>query len=355
MIASTGTQGAPSAADTGFADRLRWYQHLTREALQRRLPPREPRRHLYDLVNASLENARGGLGPALCLATCGALGGRAEDAADSAAAIEMLRHAFLVHEDLECDGDSGAVRGPLHRMSGVPLALNTGDAMQALSMRIMRHNFARLPEPVAWRIVDEFDHMLLQALEGRAMEIGWAQRTAADPNEAEYLRTVLKSTCWSGFMHPCRIGALIARPELEDLEPFTEFGYYLGAAWRIETEIAELIRSRERRGDEPGNLDEAAPSLVMTHLLQQASSSDRARVLGLLQLPRHRRIVRDVDWLHDLFRRQGSVDLASARARELAAAAGETLARACGGSPVNTDRQFLDGCIQQVVDRLASS
>ena len=354
MIASTPTQSAPSAADTGFADRLRHYQYLTREALQRRLPSGEPRRHLYDLVNASLENARAGLAPALCLATCGALGGRAEDAADSAAAIEMLRHAFLVHEALECDGHSGG-RGPLHRLSGVPLALNAGDAMQALSMRIMRHNFARLPEPVAWRIVDEFDHMLLQALEGRAMEIGWPQRAAADSNEADYLRTVLKRTCWSGFMHPCRIGALIARHDIKDLEPFTEFGYYLGAAWRIEAEIAELIRSRERRRGETSDLDEAAPSLVMTHLLQQASSSDRARVLGLLQLPRHRRTVRDVDWLHELFRRQGSVDFASARGRELASAAEEALARAFGGSPANTDRQFLAGCIQQVIDRLASS
>ena len=258
MIASTRTAGVGSAADASFADRLRHYQLLTREALRRRLSPKEPRRHLYDLVNASLEGGAGGLGPALCLATCGALGGRADDAADSAAAIEMLHHAFAVHEDLDCDG-TGSAGHPLHRDSGVPLALNAGDAMQALSMRIMRHNFARLPEPVAWRIVDEFDHMLVQALEGRAMEIGWAERTAGDPSEAGYLRTVLKRTCWSGFIHPCRIGALIARPEHESLEPFAEFGYYLGAAWRIQTEIAELILSRGLRVGDPGRARQCGP------------------------------------------------------------------------------------------------
>jgi geranylgeranyl diphosphate synthase type II len=164
----------------------------------------------------------------------------------------------------------------------------------------------------------------------------------------------LKRTCWPGFIHPCRVGALIARPDHENLEAFTEFGYYLGAAWRIQAEISELIESRGRTIGERGDADEAAPTLIVTHLLQQTSPSDRTRARGLLELPRHRRPVRDMDWLHDLFRRHGSVDFASARARELAAAADGALARALGQSPANADRDFLGGTIRHVAGLAAA-
>src|SRR5438105_192315 len=42
-----------------------------------------------------------GLRPALCLATCGAFGGRTDDALPSAVALELFHNAFLVHDDVE--------------------------------------------------------------------------------------------------------------------------------------------------------------------------------------------------------------------------------------------------------------
>ena len=81
------------------------YGGLTRAALGDYLQPREPRRHLYDLV--ADYPSRGGrmLRPSLCIATARAFGAGREDAVRTAVALELLHNAFLVHDDVEDESD----------------------------------------------------------------------------------------------------------------------------------------------------------------------------------------------------------------------------------------------------------
>jgi geranylgeranyl diphosphate synthase, type II len=65
-----------------------------------------------------LERGGKGLRPALCLATCTAFGGEVEDGLPSAAAIELLHTAFLVHDDVEDDTDLWRGEPTLHRKYG---------------------------------------------------------------------------------------------------------------------------------------------------------------------------------------------------------------------------------------------
>src|SRR4051794_34778569 len=81
--------------------RLKSYRSLVTPLLLQSLPQGEPRKHLYDLVQKQLAREGKGIRPALCLATCGAFGGDIERALPSAAALELLHNAFLVHDDIE--------------------------------------------------------------------------------------------------------------------------------------------------------------------------------------------------------------------------------------------------------------
>ena len=246
-------------------------------------PTKEPRRYLYDLVSGFLDSSGKGLRPALCLATCRAFGGRVEQALDSATAIEVLHNAFLVHDDIEDGSEFRHARPTMHRQYGIPIAVNTGDAMQALSMRLLRNNLLTLGPDVAWQVGNEFDHMLMESLEGQAMELGWVRDNACDISEADYLRMTLKKTCWYSFIHPCRIGALIARPGRLDLDRFNEFGYFLGAAFQIQDDVLNLVGSRERYGKEiGGDLYEGKRTLMLAHLFEQTSPQERRKLQDLL-------------------------------------------------------------------------
>src|SRR5215510_3049761 len=97
------------------------------QALRESIPTKEPDRYLYALVREQLGRLGKGLRPALCLATCHAFGGRVEDALNSAAAIELIHNAFLVHDDIEDGSEFRRTQPTMHTRYGVPIAVNTGD------------------------------------------------------------------------------------------------------------------------------------------------------------------------------------------------------------------------------------
>ena len=90
---TTATSSVPEALDA--------YQAATAEVIVRYLSDREPSRHLYDPVRSFTMRQGKGLRPALCLAACEAFGGAIDDALLSAAAVELLHAAFLIHDDIE--------------------------------------------------------------------------------------------------------------------------------------------------------------------------------------------------------------------------------------------------------------
>src|SRR4051812_17889683 len=127
-------------ADDTFQAHLSRYRDTTLAGLLSAVPHREPQRHLYGPLSSYLTRTGKGIRPALCLATCRAFGGDAADALASATAIEMLHNAFLVHDDIEDDSDLRRGVPTMHAEHGVPIAVNAGDMLTALSVRILRDN-----------------------------------------------------------------------------------------------------------------------------------------------------------------------------------------------------------------------
>ncbi|MGD0674987.1 MAG: polyprenyl synthetase family protein [Polyangiaceae bacterium] len=333
---------APPAATSAFESQLASYLDLVTPVIRAAVPDRQPKRHLYDLVSHQLARKGKGLRPALCIATCRAFDGDAARAVPSAAAVELLHNAFLVHDDIE---DSSEYRrdGPtLHRQCGLPLAVNAGDAMNAMSLRVLKQNFALLGPALAARLFDEFDHMSQETIEGQAMELGWIQDNDCDTTEEDYLLMVLKKTCWYSFIHPCRMGALIAEKDGGHLDSFNRFGYYLGAAFQIQDDILNLVGERRTYGKEiGGDLYEGKRTLILTHLFRQSSPPDRQRLQAFLAKPRAQRLPRDVAWVVELIGAHGSIDFARQAAEGFAAAARREFDVAYGGATAGPDTDFV--------------
>jgi geranylgeranyl pyrophosphate synthase len=350
--ASVGSGRDLDAGPTGFAERLEWYRSLTLAALGEGLPRKEPQEHLYGPIREFVARPSKGLRPALCIATCRAYGGRMEDALPSAAGIELLHNAFLVHDDIE-DGSESRRGGPtLHRMVGVPLAVNLGDAMNALSMGLFRRNISRLGPEAALRIFDEVDHMLLESLEGQAMELGWVRDNDCRVRTADYLRMVLKKTAWYSFIHPMRIGAITARPREDGLERFHAFGFLLGAAFQIQDDVLNLMGNEARYGKEiGGDLWEGKRTLPLAHAFSRTTSTERARLEDFLARPRERRLPRQLFEIQELLERGGSIVWARDVAGALARAAQEALPTAFAGAREGPDLAFIRSLVDFLVER----
>jgi geranylgeranyl diphosphate synthase type II len=339
------------ALDT-FHAQLSTYRETTLAGLLSAVPQREPQQHLYAPLSSYLSRTGKAIRPALCLATCRAFGGDPSDAQASATAIEMLHNAFLVHDDIE--DESGLRRGlpTMHTEYGVPFAVNAGDMLTALSIRILRENFPVLGPPLTWRVYDEFEHMMQESLEGQAMELGWVRDNRCDLADQDYLRMVLKKTCWYSFIHPCRIGALIATKDGVDLDRFNRFGCYLGSAFQIQDDLLNLIGDQRRYGKEiGGDLLEGKRTLMLIHLLRQLDTRDGARLTAYLGQPRARRGTPDALWILELMRSRGSLDHARKIARQLAGAALFEFTQAFRDAPESDDKTFLRQVISYMVSR----
>lgn len=335
-----------------FLKQLEDYRHQILEVLQRSLPEKEPRADLYDLVREYLDYSGKGLRPALCLATCRAFGGRSEDALNSAAAIEMLHNAFLVHDDIEDDSEYRRGHSTMHTQYGVPIAVNTGDAMQALSMRLLGKNRAVLGPKLAWQVFEEFDSMLLESLEGQAIELGWIRGNRCDISDDDYLRMILKKTSWYSFIHPCRIGALIARPEDTELDRFNAFGNYLGSAFQIQDDILNLTGSRQKYGKEiSGDLYEGKRTLMLSHLFERCSQKEKASLEDFLSKSRHGKFAAQIDWVRKLMNTYGSIEYARSAARELRDAAEQAFLEAYQDAPESDDKAFIQQSLHYMIDR----
>jgi geranylgeranyl diphosphate synthase type II len=335
-----------------FQTQLSQYRETTLAGLLSAVPEREPQRHLYAPLTSYLSRTGKGIRPALCIATCRAFGGDASDARASATAIEMLHNAFLVHDDIEDESELRRGLPTMHAEHGVPIAVNAGDMLTALSVRLLRENLPALGEALTWRVYDEFEHMMQESLEGQAMELGWVRDNRGDISEEDYLRMVLKKTCWYSFIHPCRIGALIATRDGVDLDRFNRFGCYLGTAFQIQDDLLNLTGDEQRYGKEiGGDLLEGKRTLMLIHLLRRLDAGETARVTNYLGQPRASRSERDWRWMLDLMRSRGSLDHARKVAKQLAGATIFEFTQAFRDVPDSDEKTFLNEIISYMVSR----
>jgi geranylgeranyl diphosphate synthase type II len=330
------------------------YRALVEPTLARATRGREPRRHLYDLIDGHMVRSGKAFRPSLCIATAEAFGCLAERTIPTAAALEMLHNAFLVHDDIEDGSETRRNRATLYREHGIPLAVNAGDGMQAMTLRILKANLEILGPDLSWRLMEEFDHLLLESIEGQAMELGWIHDNNCELDESDYLQMVLKKTCWYSFIHPCRMGALIARGTSLDVRRFDRFGYLLGAAFQIQDDGLNLTGAREKYGKEiGGDIAEGKRTLMLIHLMRRVTVAERGQIREILGKDRQRRTPDEIDWILALMRQHGSVDFARAAGRDLARAAGREFDTAFGDAPDGRAKAFLRAVVAHTIAREA--
>lgn len=227
--------------DSIMKSMLSEYSSYALRGIEHFIPDKEPKKYLYDLI-ADYPN-RGGKGfrPGLCIATCKAFGGSLERVINSATALELFHNAFLIHDDIEDDSYFRRNKPTMHQYNNSAIAINVGDAMNVLSLKPLMMNKEILGPALTLKIFSEIQHMVTESVEGQAIELGWRKDNECDLQDADYLRMILKKTCWYTAIHPIRAGAIIGSNGKVNAEQFNRFGYFMGTAFQIQDDILNLI------------------------------------------------------------------------------------------------------------------
>lgn len=169
--------------------------------------------------------------PALCLLAYLANGGRPfhSDAIDTAAMLELLHTATLVHDDIIDDADLRRGIASAHRQYGTSRAILIGDHLLSAGF----HALPRLDEAVQ-RSLLEAARLLA---EGEAMELELTRAGAATLED--YFLVIAKKTA-SLLQAATECGARIARPDGAGVDDFAEFGFHAGVAFQLVDDLLDV-------------------------------------------------------------------------------------------------------------------
>jgi geranylgeranyl diphosphate synthase, type II len=321
------------------------HERALREALTS-IPSREPRKYLYDLLPEYPMRPGKGLRPVLCMATCAAYGGSYSDAVKFAAALELLHNAFLVHDDIQ---DGSTVRrgsAALHVRQGTPLALNAGDALAARSTAVFLRAIRPLRSNVAAALLEGWERMVDQTLEGQALDLGWQRDNRVDLSVSEYLAMCGRKTAWYTTIQPLAIGAIVSSSDIAREAETFHFGWYLGLLFQVANDLDGL-----RGAGGKDEIEEGKRTLLVVHLLETLKGAERDEVVRILGLPRGARGPAEVGRVRELMEEAGSVDYARSAVRELAAAARAEADQVFAPLPPSDARDVLLSITTYVLER----
>ncbi|HEY2380945.1 MAG TPA: polyprenyl synthetase family protein [Terriglobia bacterium] len=331
---------------------LKEYGDATRTILFKYLPAVEPRRYLYDLVADYPRRGGRAFRPSLCIATARAFGTPTELALCTAASIELIHNAMLIHDDIEDESEQRRGKPAMHQSAGVPIAINVGDTLSLLAMRPLLDNRHLLGPELSLRILEDTERMARESAEGQAFELGWRRDNIIDVAEQDYLLMVLKKTCWLTTIHPSRMGTLIGGKGWIDPDRCIRFGFFLGAAFQIQDDLLNLEGDPAAYGKElGGDIREGKRTLMLIHLLSRVTDPERDRLHVILAQPRDLRTHEDVLWVLERMKAYGSLHYARQLAHGLAGAAQYEFNEVYGNLPDSRDKRFLQALPAWVIER----
>jgi geranylgeranyl diphosphate synthase type I len=243
-------------------------------------------RPLYEMLAYHLgldgtEAARGKrLRPLLGLLAYHSLTGDYDAALPGAAAVELGHNFSLVHDDIE-DGDRERRHRPtLWAIWGIPLAINAGDALFALSRlaiyRLLEDGFDERRVLDLMRIYDE---TCLALCEGQYLDITFERHDSVTVDA--YLEMIGKKTA-ALLGASVQAGAILATDDPEVIEAYRRFGYDLGMAFQMADDVKGTFwASAESGKPEAGDVRRRKKTLPVVWALEHGSDADRARLRAI--------------------------------------------------------------------------
>ena len=352
---------------------------------------------LYDLMLDYPLREGKALRPALCIAASRALGGSVAGVIRSAAVLELYHNAFLIHDDVEDGSELRRKKKTLHQLYGVPIAVNVGDGMLALTLMPLLDNMRLIGMGRALRVLEEIAEMARESAEGQMMELNWIRRDQHIPDARSYARMVHKKSSWYTFLTPITVGAITAGAPPRLVEKLRRLATLIGFAFQVQDDVLNLIGSEDEYGKEiAGDLWEGKFTLMLIYALQRATAKDRAQALAILRKKRpctapvasaervsrvldevsrrgelsrrgrgeivaamsegqgslSEKTVEDVRFLRELIHQHGAVDYAWSAADRRSRRALYTLEDVCAEVPASIHRDFLVEVVDYVATRM---
>ncbi|MFB6125651.1 MAG: polyprenyl synthetase family protein [Halanaeroarchaeum sp.] len=287
--------------------------------------------------------------PVLFLKLVEGLGADPESLLPYATIPEILHTGTIIVDDVEDEATLRRGGEAIHHKYGVDIALNAGNALYFVPLKIVSDNPAELPAERQLAVYEMLTHELNRTHLGQGTDIVWHNQCDIDITEDEYLEM---SACKTGCLGRIagRLAALVTGQSDSVEKALADYAESLSIAFQIGDDILDVKHTLDEAGDfgkEFGNdVREGKRTLMVIHAIQEGTGEDADRLEEILN-------AEDVSdeaiyEAIEILEATGSVDYARDRALELAADARSHLDRVDLGDDVDADlREFTRYVIER--------
>lgn len=266
--------------------------------------------HIKEAVYSYVHRAGKRLRPAVLLLSCGAVGGKEEDAIPAAAAVEMFHTWTLVHDDL-IDNDEKRRGGyTVHAQSslmakqemnysdhqakdyGRDIAVLAGDVQQGWAVSLLCDcSLKRNVRPeVTLSLIRMLESYVLNTLvSGETLDIQFARQPIESFKPEQILDMLWKKT-GALYEYAAKAGAMIglATPETTDrrIVALSHFTSKCGTAFQLQDDILGIIGDEKQLGKPVGSdIREGKRTTIIYYAFKNASPQQRTRMESILGKP----------------------------------------------------------------------
>ena len=229
------------------------------------------------------------------------IAGRGPAAVKTAAVVEMIHAASLLHDDVIDDADLRRGRPSLNALYGSKTSIMFGDVLYAKAF----HELVDIDRQVA-RVLS---HAVIELSLGERQDVLLSERF--NPDCGAYLKMIYQKT--ASLIEASAEGAAILAGK--NREVYRTYGRNLGIAFQMIDDLLDITQSAKALG-KPAmhDFEEGKTTLPYIYLYEALSESGRRR----LQALHGRRVTPEsAAWIREQMEETGALERSKAEAREL--------------------------------------
>ncbi|MDO5560613.1 MAG: polyprenyl synthetase family protein [Oscillospiraceae bacterium] len=225
-----------------------------------------PQKTLLDAMKYSLEAPGKRIRPVLVYEFCRVCGGKQEDAAAAACAIEMLHTFSLIHDDLPAMDDDDFRRGrpSCHKAFTQAAAVLAGDELAILPFQIIAQD-ERLSSDKKVALIADLSSSagIYGMIGGQMIDVENETRTDIDVDNLTYMCSLKTGALISTS---CVMGCICAGADKKKADLARQYAGKLGLAFQIVDDILDVTSTTEELGKPVGSDEEQNKTTFVTLL-----------------------------------------------------------------------------------------
>jgi geranylgeranyl diphosphate synthase type I len=279
------------------------------------------------------------LRPLFLLLVTRACGGEWRNAVPAAAAVELVHNFSLVHDDIQDQSFTRHGRTTVWNKFGIPMGINVGDALFALSNQAVMDLSIFYPSEMVVSVGEILHKTCLDLTGGQFLDMSYQKRN--DMAIEDYWPMIEGKTA-ALLSASTQIGAILAGVEETTVEQYRIFGLNLGLAFQVQDDIIGIWGDEALTGKSAASdLLEGKNSLPVLYGIRQGGKfADRWKVSGIEP--------EDVAEIAQMLKEEGAYDFARQEAARLTALATEGLEKA---KPQGEAGSALAELVSKLLDR----